>query len=116
MEWETESVRRRGGQWSQWKVWNSLHGGCEARQEAWLINVNGTYHSDQVHMVGDAWITGWEGRGVSGRKMGTHCMCTYCVPDNLLGSTTSWDLLLVTFLVATTKHMTRNHLTVKGLV
>lgn len=85
MEWETESVRRRGGQWSQWKVWNSLHGGCEARQEAWLINVNGTYHSDQVHTVGDAWITGWEGKEcLEGRWE-----LTVCVPIVFL--TTSWD-------------------------
>lgn len=100
---------------SQWKVWNSLHGGYEARQEAWPINVSDACHSDQVYMVGDAQITGWEGRGVSGRKMGT-VLCTYCVPDNLLGSTTSWDLLLVTFLVATTKYKTRSHLRVKGFV
>lgn len=51
MEWETESVRWRGRR-SQWKVWNSLYGVCEARQEAWPISGSGTCHSD--HMVGDA--------------------------------------------------------------
>lgn len=91
------------GKWgSQWKVWNGLHSGYEARQEAWQININGICDSDHVDIVGEAQITAG-GECLEGRWELTF-LYAYCVPKCLQG--------LVTFLVAATQHMMRSYLRV----